>query len=35
MFQNAFRIALYSKCDINVIAGVLFKKRLHKKLLVI
>ena len=29
MFQNAFRIALYNKCHINIIAVVLFKNRLH------
>ena len=35
MFQNAYNIALYNKCDINVRPGGLFEEEIMQILLVI
>ena len=32
MLQNAFHIALYDKCDINVKAGVLFEEEIIQEI---
>jgi hypothetical protein len=32
MFHNAYNIALYNKCDINVRAGGLFEEKKKKKI---